>query len=170
MTVRDLRVLFEYGDWANRRLFAVIASLTPEQFTQTLTGSYGSIRNTLVHIMSAEAGWLERCGGPSRGPRPSPADFPTLESLINAWDRVAANVTGFLAELKEEDLLRDVEFSFEVSEKYSMPLGQLLHHAAIHGVHHRGQVALLLRLLDRAPGNFDILLYYADKSGVSIKW
>jgi uncharacterized damage-inducible protein DinB len=28
------------------------------------------------------------------------------------------------------------------------------------GVHHRGQVALLLRLLGYPPGNFDILFYY----------
>jgi uncharacterized damage-inducible protein DinB len=51
-------------------------------------------------------------------------------------------------------------------EKRSMPLGELMQHAATHGVHHRGQVALLLRLLGCAPGNFDILIYYADKRGV----
>jgi uncharacterized damage-inducible protein DinB len=38
-----------------------------------------------------------------------------------------------------------------------MRLGQLLQHAALHGVHHRGQSALRLRLLGYAPGNFDIL-------------
>jgi uncharacterized damage-inducible protein DinB len=40
----------------------------------------------------------------------------------------------------------------------SMPLGELVQHAANHGVHHRGQVALLLRSLGHAPGNVDILL------------
>ena len=44
-----------------------------------------------------------------------------------------------------------------------MALGQLLHHAAIHGVHHRGQVVLLLRTLGQVPGNFDILIYYAQR-------
>ena len=34
-----------------------------------------------------------------------------------------------------------------------------MQHSVIHGVHHRGQVALLLRLLGHAPGNFDILFY-----------
>jgi uncharacterized damage-inducible protein DinB len=44
-----------------------------------------------------------------------------------------------------------------------MPLGELMQHAIVHGVHHRGQVALLLRLLGYAPGNFDILFYYGEK-------
>lgn len=170
MTIPELETLYDYGHWANRKLFDVIASFTPDQFTQTVAGGYGSIRNTLVHIMSADAGWLERCGGPKRGPRPNPDDFPTLESLIKAWNRVEANLTEFLAGLKDEDLLREVEFSFDPSGKYSMPLGQLMHHAALHGVHHRGQIALLLSWLGRAPGDFDILLYYADKSGISLKW
>ena len=34
-----------------------------------------------------------------------------------------------------------------------------MQHSVIHGVHHRGQVALLLRLLGHAPGNFDVLFY-----------
>jgi uncharacterized damage-inducible protein DinB len=33
----------------------------------------------------------------------------------------------------------------------------------MHGVHHRAQVALLLRMLGYEPGNVDLLVYYADK-------
>lgn len=169
MTVKALENLYDYGYWANRRLFDVIAELTPEQFTQTVAGSYGSIRNTMVHVLSAEAGWLDRCGGPKRGPRLNPEDFPTVKSVIQAWNRVETNVSGFLAKLKDEDLVRNVEFSFGPSEEYSMRLGELMHHAAIHGVHHRGQISLLIRLLGHAPGNFDILLYYAKKGRLLTK-
>ena len=34
-------------------------------------------------------------------------------------------------------------------------------HAAVHGVHHRGQVALLLRSLGYVPGDFDMYHYYS---------
>ena len=166
MTVKDLEVLYDYGYWANRRLFDVIAQLTPEQFTQPVAGSYGSIRNTMVHVLSAEAGWLERCGGPKRGQRLNPADFPTVESVIQAWTRIEAQMREFLAKLKDEDLARNAEYVTDQSGRLSMPLGELLQHAANHGVHHRGQVALLLRLLGHAPGNFDLLIYVAEKRGV----
>jgi uncharacterized damage-inducible protein DinB len=167
MTVKDLEDLCDYGYWADRRLFDVISQLTPEEFARPVAGGYESIRNTMVHILSAESGWLDRCGGPARGPSLNPVDFPTIESVMQAWNRVEANVREFLAKLKDEDLVRNVEFSFGQSEKYLMPLGELMQHAAIHGVHHRGQVATLLRMLGRAPGNFDIIVYYAVKGASS---
>ena len=167
MTVKDLEVLYDYGYWANTKLFDVISQLTPEQFTRPVGGSYGSIRNTMVHLLSAEWGWLSRCGGPERGPRLNPADYPTVESLLEACSRVERYVREFLSKLKDEDLARTVEYAIDQAERRSMPLGELMQHAANHGVHHRGQVALLLRLLGYAPGNFDILFYYADKRGLS---
>lgn len=42
-----------------------------------------------------------------------------------------------------------------------MTVGQILRHAAIHAVHHRGQAALPCRMLGHVPGNFDAMLYYA---------
>ena len=167
MTVEDLEVLYDYCYWANGKLFVVISPLTPEQFTRTVGGSYGSIRNTMVHLLSAEWGWLSRCGGPERSQRLNPADYPTVESLIEVSGKVEVHVREFLSGLKDEDLARNVEYMNDRAEKRSMPLRALMQHAANHGVHHRGQVALLLRLLGYAPGNLDILVYYADKLGVA---
>jgi len=166
MTIQDLASRFDYGYWANGKLFAVIAQLTPEEFTRPVAGSYGSIRNTMVHVLSTEAGWLDRCGGPKRGPRLKPEDFPTIDTLMQAWKRVEANVREFLATLQDEDLARNADYANDRGEKRSMPLGELMQHAANHGVHHRGQVALLLRLLGRPPGDFDALFYHADRRGV----
>ena len=167
MTAKDLEFLYDYGYWANEKLFHVISQLTPEQFTRPVGGSYGSIRNTMVHLLSAEWGWLSRCGGPERGPRLDPADYPTVESLTEVWGKVGAYVRDFLSELKDEDLARNVAYRNDRAEERSMPLGELMRHAANHGVHHRGQVALLLRLLGYAPGNLDILFYYSDKLGLT---
>jgi uncharacterized damage-inducible protein DinB len=167
MTVNDLERLYDYGYWANRKLLAVVAQLTQEQFTKTVAGSYGSVRNTLVHILSAEWGWLDRCGGHPRGPALTSDDYPDVKSLTATWTNVEEWVRGFLKGLTDQDLHRHVEFRNSRGELQSMPLGELMQHGANHAVHHRGQVALLLRELGRTPGNFDLLLYDADRNQLS---
>jgi uncharacterized damage-inducible protein DinB len=57
MQVADLERLYDYHYWANAKLLDVVCQLTPDEFTRSVTGSYGSIRNTLVHVLSAEWGW-----------------------------------------------------------------------------------------------------------------
>jgi uncharacterized damage-inducible protein DinB len=159
-SAKDLRALYDYGYWANGKLLNAVSQLTPEQFTQSVVGSYGSVRNTLVHVLSAEWGWLDRCGGQRRGPALVASDYPTVASLIDRWRQVEGQVRAFLANLNDEDLNRTIEFSLGNGPKYAMRLGELMQHGAIHGIHHRGQVALLLRALGQTPSNFDILFYY----------
>jgi uncharacterized damage-inducible protein DinB len=149
VTVEDLKAVFDYSYWANDRLCDVLSQLTTEQFTQPVAGSFGSIRNTMVHMLSAEWGWLERCGGAARGPALNAQDYPTVASLFDRWQHVEARVRAFLSTLQDEDLGRVVEFAIGGGARQWMALGQLLHHAAVHGVHRRGQVALLLRTRSR---------------------
>ena len=163
MTVKDLELQYDYCCWANNRLLGVISQLAVEDFTRPVAGSYGSVRNTIVHVLSAEAGWLERCGGPKRGPRLNADDFPTADSVVQKWKTVEVQWRGFLAGLIDEDLERVIDFAIDPAVTDSMPLAELVQHTMVHGVHHRGQLALLLRLLGRAPGNFDILFYSAEK-------
>jgi len=167
MTVNDLTDLFEYSYWANRKLFDVVSQLTPEQFVQPVAGSYGSVRNTLVHMLSAEWGWLARCGGPQRGDALKPDDYPTFDAVTSEWAKVERYMRQFLSELKDEDLQRVVEFVLPQTQKHSMFLKDLMQHAAVHGVHHRGQVVVLLRQLGYAPGNVDMLVYFERSHSVA---
>jgi uncharacterized damage-inducible protein DinB len=167
MRVADLQRLYDYSSWANAKLLAVVSRLGREQFTQWIAGSYGSIRNTLVHVLSAEWGWLERCGGPRRGERLRSEDYPGVEALFAEWNRVERWMTAFLRELTDEDLTQDVAFALGAGPMKSLPRGEILHHAVIHAVHHRGQVALLLRTLGYEPGNFDFLIYADERSHVA---
>jgi len=163
MHVDDLIELYDYCYWANARQFEALAPLSAEEFTRDVGGSYGSIRNTLVHALSAEWGWLDRCGGPPRGAKLEPAQYPTVASLAESWTKVERQMRGFLATLRDTDLEREVRFAFGGPER-SLPVGKLLQHAALHGIHHRGQVSLLLRMLGHAPGNVDMLIYLGEGS------
>ena len=56
MDLETIQQLFAYNAWANQRTIAGCESLTNEQFLQQVGGSFGSVRNTLAHIMDVE--WL----------------------------------------------------------------------------------------------------------------
>lgn len=167
MTVQDLEVLFDYGYWANKHLFRVLSQISEEQFVQPVAGSYGSVRNTMVHMLSAEWGWLDRCGGQRRGAALNSSDYPTVASVVERWQEVEGYVRKFLSSLRDENLDKNVEFALGKGPKQTMRLGELLHHAANHSVHHRGQVAVLLRMLGYTPGNFDMLFYYQRSQSVT---
>jgi uncharacterized damage-inducible protein DinB len=161
MSVQAMQRLYDYNYWANQKLFAALSPLTAEQFTQHVAGSYGSVRNTLVHVLSAEWGWLDRCGGPPRGPKLEARDFPSLASVTEPWSRVEMQMRAYLGRLSDDDLAGEVEFTLGSGAARRMSRGDLLQHAAIHAAHHRGQVALLVRTLGFEPGNFGFLIFGA---------
>jgi uncharacterized damage-inducible protein DinB len=89
-----------------------------------------------------------------------------LERLISTWDQVERYMREFLSTLRDDDLMRIVEYPGEGGAVRAMPIGPLLHHSIIHAAHHRGQVALLLRALGHPPGNIDLIIYSAERRGV----
>ncbi len=60
MTPDDVRQLFDYNAWANQRALDSAAQLSDQEFVKPRGSSFSSLRDTLVHISSAEWIWLER--------------------------------------------------------------------------------------------------------------
>src|ERR1700680_5211418 len=65
MTKDDIQLLYEYDRWANNRVLQAVSTLSVEEFTRDLGGSFGSVRDTLVHIVGGEWGWLTYWKEPS---------------------------------------------------------------------------------------------------------
>ena len=59
MTRDDIQLLLRTIDrWANNRVLQAASTLNAEKFTRDLGGSFRSVRDTLVHIVGGEWGWL----------------------------------------------------------------------------------------------------------------
>jgi uncharacterized damage-inducible protein DinB len=162
MDVEIIEALYRYNAWANRRVLDAVSRVTQADFARELKSSYGSIRDTLTHVVWSEWIWLQRWNGLSPTLVFSPADFPDVESLRERFETVATERSGFLRDITAERLLQVVEYKNVKGEIWRYPLWQQLHHVVNHSTYHRGQVATMLRQLGATPAATDLLVYYDD--------
>jgi uncharacterized damage-inducible protein DinB len=165
MTAEEIRALYEYNAWANQRSLDACVSLSDEQFTRVLGGSFPSVRDTLGHIMGAEWVWLERWHGRSPSTLPSALDIGSLDELRARWNDVNRGLMEFVAKLTASDLTRDIAYTNFKGQQFTYPLGSMLQHVVNHGTYHRGQVTNMLRMLDVKPRSTDLLRYLDALAG-----
>lgn len=157
------RRLFEYNRWANARARAAVARLTPEQFTRQVGGSYGSVRNTLAHVVASEWVWLRRWKGTSPTAPPFPEDGLTFERLEAEWEPIERETQVFVDGLGDAKLEEVVAYNNTRGLPFSEPLWQQLQHLVNHSSYHRGQIVTLLRQLGAEPIGTDLIAFYRGR-------
>ncbi len=90
MTSDEVRELFGYNAWANRRIFDAVAHLSGEQYRRDMKSSFGGIHGTLCHIVWAEHLWLSRWGATPPPTVAQGADLATLPDVRTRWEEVEA--------------------------------------------------------------------------------
>jgi uncharacterized damage-inducible protein DinB len=158
MTKDDIQLLYEYDRWANNRVLQAVSALSPEQFTRDLGGSLRSVRDTLVHIIGGEWGWLAYWKEPSyssalltdlrtrRDALFNPDAFPNVAAAQMKWAEVEKEQVEFVNRVTNESL--ETILPFRTAQ---IRLAHLMQHLANHSTYHRGQVALMMRQLDAEP-------------------
>lgn len=143
--------------------------LSAEQFTRDLGGSLRSIRDTLVHILASEWGWLAYWNEPS--PDSAfladlrtrlddlfhPNAFPNVAAVQSQWEEVEKEQAEFVNRQTNESLERMVPF-----RTARIRLAHLMQHLANHSTYHRGQVALMMRQLVAEPVATDFHEFLMD--------
>ncbi len=162
MTPEEIRVLYDYNSWADHRSVDACAALTADQFVKNLGSSFGSVRDTLAHIMHCEWIWLERFEGRSPSAFPAADLYGNLDSLRARWAQIERNLLAFVAGLKQADIDRIFEYKTMNYGVYKNPMGQSLQHLVNHGTYHRGQIATMLRQLGVKPAATDLIHFYRE--------
>jgi len=94
----------------------------------------------MVHVLSAEWGWLSRCGGPERGPR---LNLPITNGEISDGSLEPSRTifSRVLVDVEDEDLARKMLNTMNDRAENSHAIGELMQHTANHGAHHRDRCA-----------------------------
>ncbi|MFZ3331108.1 MAG: DinB family protein [Candidatus Acidiferrales bacterium] len=164
MNVEDFRLLYDYNAWADHRTLDACAALSSEQFTRDLGSSFGSVRDTLLHIMQVEWLWLERWHGRSPTSFAANGEYSNVESIRARWLEIERDLLDYIASLTTEEVQRVVRHKTTAGVPQAAPLWQMLQHLVNHGTYHRGQVATMLRQLGAKPIGTDLIYFYRERA------
>ena len=161
MTLQALRNLLDYHYWARDRLRDALEALTPDQFRRDLGSSFGSIRSTLVHVVSAEWVWCSRWLGELPSRPLDASDLKTVQDVRARWAEEEGRIRNFVDHLGPEGVERVIEYTHFDGEPHSSVFWHMLQHVVNHASFHRGQVTTMLRQLGaRPPQSQDMIASY----------
>lgn len=142
-----LPTLLRHLVWADLRTAAAI---------ETLDDPPAELLRVWAHLLAAEATWLARIEGRT----PEVAIWPEL-TLAESRALMGRNhaAIAHLADADAAEHRRLVNYRNSRGEAFRQGVGEILHHVAMHGMYHRGQVALEVRRLGGEPQATDLILY-----------
>ena len=148
--------LFRHNLWANLRLLDACGELSEEQLDAIAAGGYGSIRDTLTHMIAAEERYLARLTGKQaegplqRGPSYSEA-FLGIPVLREHATRSGEGLMAVAPRVGPSDMVRQQWEGQEMEYKASLLLIQAINHAT----EHRTQIKTILSQHGVEPPELD---------------
>ncbi|MFI5177489.1 MAG: DinB family protein [Vicinamibacterales bacterium] len=165
MDLADLRLLLDFNYWARDRLLTAASALTPEQYTRDLGSSFKSVRDTLVHMYSAEWVWYTRWQGSSPTTPLSVDGYPDVAALQTAWAGLEGKIRAYLDGVGEAGAARVMDYKLMNGQPGKAVFWQMFQHVVNHGSYHRGQVTTMLRQLGAAPAkSMDLITFYRERA------
>jgi uncharacterized damage-inducible protein DinB len=146
---------FGHHVWASLRVIDACLPLTSDQLAGPVPGTYGSIIDTVRHLVGADCWYLVLLsGGKVAGIDEDSMDLPALRAAMAANDVAWAEV---IAGDLDPDV--DVVERGDDGSEFHAPLGIRLSQAIHHGTDHRSQVCTALTNLGITPPEIDVWDY-----------
>lgn len=146
----------ENNAWSNLRLYTACAALEPTAYFAKRPCFFGSIHNTLHHLLLVDLRYMERIEGrlpPDALPEDMPhGDLAAMTGSRRTADRRLIDLVRGTGQARLQEPVRIVD---EAGKSWFDPLHRVLAHLFLHQVHHRGQVHDLLSQTAVAPPQLD---------------
>jgi uncharacterized damage-inducible protein DinB len=154
MTGSLLGDAFAHHTWATERLIDECAALTPEQLASPVAGTYGSIIDTLRHLVASDCWYLsffaQGKASIDEQAETSPAELRMVMTENGAaWRELLSRAVDPDADIAEDD------DGLMVLSPVGVRLAQVIHH----GTDHRSQVCTALTSLGVEPPDIDVWAY-----------
>jgi uncharacterized damage-inducible protein DinB len=170
-----LEIFAHYNLWANARILSACEAIGEREYQKHRASFFGSISNTLNHVLVVDINWLNRIDGCDEiVGRPNSILYRDLESLVVARKLADKKFISLIDRLSEQDYRRELDYRFDNMNpdipfyvvsgvKATMPLHAILLTLFNHHTHHRGQIHNMLSEVGMTPPNIDIIGYYTKQ-------
>lgn len=140
-----------YHRWANLKLMDACMDLTVDQLASSVPGVYGSVYDTLVHIIRSEAGYVALLTG-SRLDLPFLwEDTPSLAEIRPYAQQVSSALVRAAAQMQFTDVIQQ-EWQ---GQTFRYRAVTLLIQALNHGIEHRTNITTILSQQGIQPPDLD---------------
>lgn len=136
---------FRYNLWANQRLLGACAQFSDAQLDAPMKGTFGSVREILMHLFTAEEGYSRHYNYTGPVPTPRLADITTFPGFDELRRRAVRSGNELIAVAERADLSQILYLD---GGTYEAPVMTVLIQAVNHGIDHRSQIATLLSQQD----------------------
>ena len=144
-----LHDLARHNAWATGQVLAFCRELDGSTLEATVPGTYGTISETLRHMIDAEASYLVRLTGAWPAPPWRGDDAVGLDVLAERAAVLATTLERFLA--GDWDSERLGEARGDEGEVFAVPAGVFLTQVLHHANEHRAHVCTILGALGHEP-------------------
>ena len=149
-TIEHLRELFEYNDWANRRIVAALKSNQSEK-----------ARKIAAHLLVTEKEYFERLYGKDSTGFDFWQDLSTEDCGKLAREN-AENYERILKRFDDKGLGQSADYKTSEGVAQQNTFRELLTHVLFHSSIHRGNIILKMREEGFAPPVIDYIIYLRE--------
>jgi len=152
--------LYRHNLWANQRLLDACRSVPDETLNGAAAGTYGTIRDTLVHLLAAEGRYLSAMKGLKQPPADAlkEGDFPGILALKEHARASGGALENLAMEAKSNEIMK-VE---RRGQNLEIPLSVFFAQAINHATEHRSHVCTILTQQGIEPPNLDVWTYVSN--------
>ena len=149
-TIEHLRGLYQYNDWANRRIITALKEHYSEKS-----------HKILAHLLITEQEYFERLYGKDSTGFDFWQDL-SLEECGNLAREISEKYEKLIRRFEEEGL--DIRTKYKSSEgiEYENDFREILTHVLFHSSIHRGNIMLKMREEGLPPPKIDYIIYLRE--------
>jgi uncharacterized damage-inducible protein DinB len=167
MKISEIRLMYDYHNWANHLLLEKASYLTDAQLHEERAIPYKTLRDTFIHMLDADNSWrhilqhnvlLEKTLEQTEA-------FPDFASILAFWKQEEADWSYFLDNLTDIDMERIVRYEIPEGRRERV-MWHCLYHVVNHGSQHRAEAAAVLSEFGYSEGGTDFTRFLNHQKGI----